>query len=320
MFKIRTPLISDLKKLLQLNSSSINLKTLNTQSASNQFFYTVQNFIPPGLRFLPSIHIAVEEKNIIGFVILRCSSKPNNCWQIDEVFVMDKNRNSGIGEELVRYVLSVYGSHGIEHFLAEVDSENFPALSLFHQCGFRRYAKVYLYEKEFNLKELESAKQLDKDFLIRTQTNNDLNEILKVELSSIPPDLRPALGHSKDYFKQKKNGVVLIDRSRDLIVGWGNIETFENNNNLIELITNQGWTHLYEPFLSTLISNINFNNSQQKTRVKAIDYITDLTEILTKSGFLQVEVKEVLVRTIWQKAKERKTKAAQFSIPRTAPT
>ncbi len=320
MFKIRTPLISDLKKLLQLNSSSINLKTLNTQSASNQLFYTIQNFIPPNLRFLPSIHIAVEGENILGFVILKCSSKPNNCWQIDEVFVLDENRNSGIGEELVRYVLSVYGSHGIEHFLAEVDSENFPALSLFHQCGFRRYAKVYLYEREINPKELESIKQLDKDFLIRPQINNDLNEILKVELSSIPPDLRPALGHSKDYFKQKKNGIVLIDKSRDLIVGWGNIETFENNNHFIELITNQGWTHLYEPFLNTLISNINFNNNPQKIKVKAIDYITDLTEILTKSGFLQSEVKELLVRTIWQKAKERKTKSAKFAVPRIAPT
>lgn len=312
--------MNDFKKLEKLAIDNINLKALHTKSTTTKLLFIAQNLIPHNLRVLPSIHIAVEENKILGFVLLQCSSKPNNCWQINEVFVLDENRNSGIGEELLRYVLSVYGSYGIEHFLAEVDSENFPALSLFHQCGFRRYAKVQLYEKEISTEFVSSLLSLEKDFFIRTQTYSDLNEVLKVELSSIPPDLRPALGHSKDYFKTKTSPIVLIDKSRDLIIGWGNVEKINNDDYLIELITAPGWTHLYEPFLNNIISNIDSANLPKKIIVKAIDYITELKEILNKSGFLPREVKELLVRTIWQKAKERKGKFAKVGAPSIAPT
>lgn len=314
MFKIKTPGLQELEKL--------NLKSLQA-TPLNKITCLIQNFIPHNMRTLPSIHIAVEENNILGYIILQSLSKPNNCWQIDEVFVQDEIRNKGIGEELLRYVLSIYGGYGIEHFLAEVDSQNFPALSLFHECGFRRYAKVGFYEKEFDLPVVETCRSKslqDENFAIKIQTTNDLNEIEKLELSSIPPDLRPALGRSKNYFKEKKDAFVLIDKSRNIIVGWANKEKITSDKYLIELLINPGWTYLYEQFLNVIISELSSNAKQLKIIVKAIDYLTDLRETLTKSGFLQVEIKELLVRTIWQKAKERKKKSAKVGMPSIAPT
>ncbi|MBI3590698.1 MAG: GNAT family N-acetyltransferase [Candidatus Melainabacteria bacterium] len=315
MFKIRSPQFDDLKKIKEIICN--NPHVIIHELPLYKFAYFIQNLIPYNLRFFPSIHIAVEEKNILGFVILESLSKSNNCWQIDEVFVLDESRNKGIGEELLRYVLSVYGSHGVEHFLAEVDSQNFPALSLFHQCGFRRYAKVGFYKK--NVEALNATSLLDKDFTLRPQTNNDLAEIEKLELASIPPDLRPALGRAKEYFKQKKNTTVLIDKSRNLIIGWGQIE-LSGESNCIEILLSPGWTHLYEEFLNTIISEYTIKANNCNVIVKAFDYLTDLTEVLTKSGFLQVEVKELLVRTIWQRVKERKAKKAKLGAPSIAPT
>ena len=317
MFKIRSPQFDDLKKIKEIICNNPHVALIH-ELPLDKLIYLIQDLIPYNIRFLPSIHIAIEEKNILGFIVLRSSSKSNNCWQIDEVFVLNEFRNKGIGEELLRYVLSVYGSHGVEHFLAEVDSQNFPALSLFHQCGFRRYAKVYFYKCD--VEALQATLLLDKDFILRPQINNDLTEIEKLELASIPPDLRPALGRSKVYFKQKKNANVLIDKSRNLIIGWGQFEKLSDESNYIEILLSPGWTHLYEPFLNTMLAEYISKTNNHNAIIKAFDYLTDLNEVLTKSGFLQVEVKELLVRTIWQRVKERKAKKAKLGVPSIAPT
>ena len=322
MFTIRSPQPIDLMKFEQTFSKNQYLKVFYS-SPTNKFFCIAQSFIPYNIRFLPSIHIAAEGKNILGFVILSPLSKPNNSWQIKEIFVVDEMRNEDLGEELVRYVLSVYGGFGIEHFLAEIDSRNLAALSLFQQCGFRRYAKVYFYQKsiDINKENLSIACSIDKEFLIRLQTNNDLVELEKLEVSSIPPELRPALGKSKEYFKERKDSIVIIDKSRGLIIGWAQIKNISQDDYLIELIASQGWTHLYEQFLNTLLYDyITAKTSNIKLTVKVTDYITELTSVLKKLDFLPVETKELLVKTVWQKVKERKGKLAKIGKPSIAPT
>ena len=323
MFKIRTPNTNDIKKLYELFKDNSTFEQIN-KTPLNKLSCSLQNLIPYNLRLLPSIHIAVDGNNILGYVILRSLSKPNNSWQIDEVFVLDEIRDEGVGEELLRYVLSVYGGYGIEHFLAEVNSQNTPALSLFHQCGFRRYAKVYFYNREIDSNIAETFRGIPlpgKDFILRTQTKNDLAELEKLEVSSVPPDLRSALGKSKEYFRQKKDSIVVIDKARGLIIGWANIEKQSDNDYIIELLANPGWTHLYEQFLNTIICDyIPMQTNKLTVSVKAVDYLTELTEVLKKSGFLPTEIKELLVRTIWQKIKERNAQTSKVGRPSIAPT
>ena len=320
MFQIRTPNTNDIKKLSELCKDNFVFEQINKTSV-NKLGCILQSLIPSNLRFLPGIHIAIDENTILGYIILKSMSKPNNSWQIDEVFVLDEIRNEGVGEELLRYVLSVYGGHGVEHFLAEIDSQNSSALSLFHQCGFRRYAKVRFYEKEITIEALQITPLPDRDFILRPQVHNDLNELEKLELSSVPPELRPVLGRSKQYFKEKTNAVVVINKSRNITIGWANIEKQSRDNYSIELLAGPGWTHLYEELLNTIICDyITCETNNIKLTVKAIDYNTDLTQILSKSGFLPSEIKELLVRTIWQKVKERQKKKAKFGTPSIAPT
>jgi ribosomal protein S18 acetylase RimI-like enzyme len=314
MFKIRTPQISDFSKLEPLFQNHPLFSSLN----ANKFICIAQTIIPYNFRVMPSIHLAVEKEKILGFIILSSVSPSNNAWQIDDVYIQEEVRKHGIGEELVRYAISVYGGYGIEHFLVEVDSQNFPALSLFHQCGFRRYAKVHFYQKEMGA---EALPVLGNEFIIRPQLNIDLNDIEKLELSIIPPDLRPALGRSKKYFKSKKDALVLIDKSRKLLIGWAQIDCIKDNDCLIEMLISPGWTHLYKPFLDTIISERLLSKTNSfKLTIKATDYNTDLSNILTESKFLPVEVKELLVRTVWQKAKEKSKQSANVGAPSIAPT
>ena len=322
MFKIRTLKISDFSKVEPLFQNHPLFSYLNT----NKFICIAQTIIPYNLRIIPSIHLAVEEEKILGFVILSSVSPSNNAWQIDDVYVQDEVRKHGIGEELVRYAISIYGGYGIEHFLVEVDSQNFPALSLFHQCGFRRYAKVHFYEKELRKEAihelpLHESPTMGNDFIIRPQLNTDLNDIEKLELSIIPPDLRPALGRSKKHFKSKKDALVLIDKSRKLLIGWVQIDSIKDNDYLIEMLISPGWTHLYKQFLDTIINErLSPQTNSFKLTIKATDYNTDLSNILTESKFLPVEVKELLVRTVWQKAKEKSKQSANVGAPSIAPT
>lgn len=319
MFKIRTLNPQDIEKL---ENSCDDTEALN-KIKKNMFSCVLQSMIPYNLRFFPSIHFAVEEKEILGFVILQCLSKSNNAWQIEHVFVSDRYRNEGIGEELVRYVLSVYGGYGIENFIAKVDPKNSAAISLFQACGFRRFAKVFFYEKEIGT--ISESKiniiSFDKDFVIRPQTLNDLSELEKLALSSIPPDLRHILCRSKSYFKEKRNSFSLIHKSRNMLIGWFNIEEITQDYFSIELLMSPGWTHLYEQLLNTVIYDYIGNKSDKvKIRVKAIDYITELAQVLNKLGFLASDVRELLVRTIWQRVREKQKKPAQIGLPSTAPT
>lgn len=316
MFKIRTIKFKDFKELKILCDNFPEINRLE----KNKLLSVLQPAIPYNFRMIPSIHLAIEDSTVLGFVILECSSKPNNCWQIQQVFVKDELRKEGIGEELVKYALSVYGGYGVEHFLAEVDSKNFSALTLFHTCGFRRYAKVHYFTKEFDVDSINQEALLEKDFIVRSQIANDLQEIEKLDLSSIPPDLRPALGRSKSYFKGKKNCYILIDKSRNLIIGWFQILKLDSDNYTIELLMSPGWTHLYEQLLNTIISDcIEAENHKIKLTVKVIDYLTELTDILSKLGFLSSEVNELLVRTLWQKVKEKTKQTGKIVIPSTAP-
>ncbi len=323
MFKIRTPNSNDLKKLSELSKDNPVFEQVN-KSPANMLGFILQSLIPSNLRLLPSIHIAIERNKIIGYIILKSLSKPNNSWQIDEVFVIDEMRNEGVGEELLRYALSVYGGYGIEHFLAEINSQNTPALSLFHQCGFRRYAKVYFYEREIDSSIVETFCKTPlpgNDFILRPQTKNDLIELEKLEISSVPPDLRIFLGKSKEYFKQRKDSIIVIDKSRGLVIGWARVERFSDENYLIELLASPGWTHLYEQFLNTIICDyISFQTNKIKLTVKAVDYLTELSDTLKKTGFLPFEIKELLVRTVWNKVKERKSRTTKLGSPSIAPT
>ena len=77
MFKIRSLQINDFKKLEEIISNK-SFIVVTHELLLNKFAYLVQNLIPHNLRLLPSIHIAVDENNILGYVILKSLSKPNN--------------------------------------------------------------------------------------------------------------------------------------------------------------------------------------------------------------------------------------------------
>lgn len=65
------------------------------------------------------------------------------CWVIsDEMHLLNlvvrpEHRGSGIGEELLRYVIAVAQEQGAKHGILEVRASNMAARRLYEQCGFR---------------------------------------------------------------------------------------------------------------------------------------------------------------------------------------
>ena len=148
----------------------------------------------------------------------------------------------------------------------------------------------------------------------------DIQEIEKLELSTIPPDLRTILGRPKNYFKEQKDCFVLIDKSRNITIGWFQIQQIKENHFYVEPLISPGWTHLYEMLLNIILCQCIKKEEDFKLTVNVVDYITELSSILGKLGFLPVQAKELLVKTIWQRVKERKEKKAKLGVPFTAPT
>ena len=88
------------------------------------------------------IGVFVENK-LVGFINTVCVVDE---LEINNVAVLKEYRRNHLGEEMIRYVLSVYSD--VDRVLLEVRESNIPALKLYEKLGFVKYGKRKNYYKE----------------------------------------------------------------------------------------------------------------------------------------------------------------------------
>lgn len=80
------------------------------------------------------LFVGVEKDKIIGYVILDYRG-PQVCW-IDELFVVEEERNKGYGTEMVNQVKKMLLEEGCEAVSIDVVPRNTDAIRLYQRLGF----------------------------------------------------------------------------------------------------------------------------------------------------------------------------------------
>ncbi len=77
--------------------------------------------------------VAADENGVAGFLIAMCGVDE---WEIENVVVVSRRRQGGIGTALVRHLLDLARQAGIPVVLLEVRESNLPARRLYEKAGF----------------------------------------------------------------------------------------------------------------------------------------------------------------------------------------
>lgn len=80
------------------------------------------------------LFVGIENERIIGYVILDYRG-PQVCW-IDELFVVEEERNKGYGTEMVNQVKKMILEEGYEALSIDVVPRNTDAIRLYQRLGF----------------------------------------------------------------------------------------------------------------------------------------------------------------------------------------
>ena len=105
-----------------------------------------QHWVPCRLHLASSVYVAKEDGVVLGLISTKNIGKSRACWRIEHLVVHPTHRGRGIAQELLRFAFALFGSQGVNHFIAEVSDQNSAGLNILGNCGFRRCAKITHYQ------------------------------------------------------------------------------------------------------------------------------------------------------------------------------
>ena len=106
---------------------------------------TKREFEDPHIFFL----LARESNRVIGLAILSLSPETDHFAFLGELFVEEKYRGKGLGEQLVQKAVELAKKQNIKNFRVTVARRNISAQKFYHKLGFHPKEREYLlFEKE----------------------------------------------------------------------------------------------------------------------------------------------------------------------------
>lgn len=287
-----------------------------------------QHWVPCQFHITPSIYVAREEGEVLGFISLHNTNKSKSCWRIDNLVVHPEHRGRGIAHELLRYVFAQFGSQGVSYFLAEVAARNQGALSLFAAGGFCRTAQVTYYKLDPReaIHTAELAADLSgAEFRLATQRHQFM--LYQVHQDVLPPDVRLVLSQSAEDFRVKdmlpftsverrKNRLlrtrvwywITEEIDRKGIPAAAKISATPDIGYKVEFAVHPGWKHLTNELVNSTISALRAGTPHLPIWVRVYDFHGEVHEAVKQLGFERMGDYFLLTREHWQRAKRAKRK------------
>lgn len=293
-----------------------------------------QHWLPCQYHLGPSIYVAREEGQVLGFISLRNTGKSKECWRIDNLVIHQDHRGRGIAQELLRFVFSQFGSQGVSHFIAEVLSSNDAALSLFAACGFCRSAQVTYYKLEPD-DATPLVEPIEEPF--RTASPLQKQALYLLHQDALPPDLRLVLNQVPEDFRVKEvvpftsvevNKKRLLrrrvwylvsdDAARRSIAAAAKITAQPGIGYRVDFAIHPGWRSVSSDIVHATINMLISKAPRQPIWVRVFDYQNEIHEALSARQFERMGDYFLLAREHWQRAKNPKLRKSE-SVVKLAP-
>lgn len=297
-----------------------------------------QHWLPCQFHVTPSVYVAREENTIVGFISLHNTGKAKCCWRVDHLIVHPEHRGRGIAQELLRYVFALFGSQGVNHFLAEVSIHNDAALSLFASCGFCRSAKVSYFQLEPDCRK-PSPEPPDDEFRIATPSQKHM--LFQLHQDVLPADLRLVLSQTADDFavseplpytsveKSKERLMrkrvwywVSEDHDRHVLTSAVRVTAEKEFGYRLDFAVHPGWRHLSADLVNFAVNSLLSGAPKAPVWARVYDFQSEIQEALRQANFQATGEYFLLAREHWLRAKrpgKRKADATVAISPITSP-
>lgn len=280
-----------------------------------------QHWLPCRMHLAPSVYVAKEDGVVLGIISLRALGKSRACWRIDHLVVHPLHRGRGIAQELLRFAFALFGSQGVNHFIAEVSDQNSAALNLLGGCGFRRCAKITHFQVPIDFKECPESEHAS---TFRLALPEDKQRLFQLHQDSLPPDHRliyewvaedfvvpelPVESFEKVARKLIKRKIwfwVSQDPERKTLTSAVRVIAHQEGDYHLEFAVHPGWSHMAPELVSFVLNMMRRAGMKGMVVAKAFDYQPAVVEALEQTGLERIGHFSLLAREHWVRAKKPK--------------
>jgi GNAT superfamily N-acetyltransferase len=281
-----------------------------------------QHWLPCHLHLSPSVYLAKEDGLILGLISLHSLGRSKNCWKLDHLVVHPNHRGRGIGQELLKYAFSLFGSQGISHFVAEVSDKNTAALALLASCGMRRCSRITHYQVPGDLNiPLEEVPSQS----FRLALPEDQEGLYQLHQDVLPADLRLTFQFVPEDFQIFPLKVESLDKlarrlirrkswfwvyqcpERKVITSACRVTAHREGDYHLDFAVHPGYSHTASDLVRFVLSIMKQAGMKGMVMAKAYDYQANVTEALKECGLEEVGNFSLLARDHWLRAKHPKT-------------
>ncbi|HEY9755656.1 MAG TPA: GNAT family N-acetyltransferase [Oculatellaceae cyanobacterium] len=280
-----------------------------------------QHWVPCQLHVASSVYVAKEDGVVLGLISLKNIGKSRACWRIEHLVVHPTHRGRGIAQELLRFAFALFGSQGVNHFIAEVSDQNSAGLNILGNCGFRRCAKITHYQVPADFEVEVDGLEVS---AFRLALPEDKQRLFVVHQDSLPPDHRliyelvpddfavpdiPLESFekvSKKLIKRKSWFWVSQDPERKVITSAVRVIAHQQTDYHLEFAVHPGWTHMAPQIIAYALTMMRRAGMKGMIMIKAFDYQPSIMEALENFKLDRVGAFSLLAREHWVRAKQPK--------------
>ncbi len=330
MAKIIPLRFGDLKKIeemIEYVNPALSSTFIHNETLIYDPFSILNKFLPIDLKFKQECYVAVQDKQLLGFLSLIPDGNKKTRWKINRLILDLKSADTG--KQLIDYVVNKYGGAGVEAFLTTIDNNQPQAISLFHnECSFRRCSYINIWEYQ-NLAE-ENFLQ-DKN-AFRNIQQNDAKKLYQLDEESLFPQHRFFFtktindfnfgihNNLVDSFSTKKTSRFALDNPvKDSIECFISLQSKEDNVFFADITLSLAYQDYYEEALSFIIKHVRSINKNAKLFISIRDYYQSakkMTNTLVEHDFKHHSTFQVLVKDYWKIAENPESqKAPMMTFP-----
>ena len=340
MIKIQPFLATDstqVKALLRHQNEPVPYETFCAEErVLNTGFTFWQHWLPCGWHIAPSVYVAKESGVVLGLISLEHTGSSKSCFRVDHLVVHPQHRGRGIGQELLRFALSVFGSQGINHFVSEISDLNSRGLALFTTTGFRRLAKVTYYQVPLDHPNerlpdelFESASEK-----YRLAEPGDAQGIFALSQEVMPSEVRRIFDFvtgdfeapevrgdnlsklTRSLIRKKVWYWLSEDKERGVIPCAAKVIAHREGDYHLEFLVNPGWSHMTRELVEFVLAFMQKAEMKGMVVIKSYDYQKELGVQLEELGLEREGSFTLLAREHWSRARRKRSITLdQVTIP-----
>ncbi len=323
MIKIEPLFATDTKQtraLLRHQDEPIPYETFCAEDALSLKGLTFwQHWIPCRMHVAPSVYVAKEDGVVLGLISLRSLGQSHACWRLEHLVVHPTHRGRGIAGELLRFAFALFGSQGVNHFIAEVSDQNSAGLNLLGSCGFRRCAKITHYQVPVDYNEKVEGIEFS---AFRLALPADRKRLYQLHQDCLPPDHRLIYEWVADDFnvpelplenvekltrkliKCKTWFWVSQDSDRKVLTSAAKVTAHQEGDYHLEFAVHPGWTQMAPQIVGFALAMMRRAGLKGILQAKAYDYQPAVVAALEDAHLDRVGHFSLLAREHWLRAKQ----------------